>query len=194
MDYTALFKAIVMLFIISDSLGNLPLFITLTLKKTQEERKKIFRQAILTAFTILFVFALIGYLVLSFFDIKLGSFAIAGGLLLLLLGISISLGKEKELITSKSMAYVPMATPLIAGPGAITAVLLTIQTSSWLIAVLSIIIVFIITKLIFWKAESLHKLLGKNGSILISRLSGIIVSAIGIEFIINGLKMTGVIA
>ena len=194
MDYLALFKAIVMLFIISDSLGNLPVFFALTPKMNEEERKKIFSKAISTGFSILLVFAIIGYVILNFFNIKLGSFAIAGGLLLLILGIDITLGKEKEFATGKAIAYVPMATPLIAGPGAITAVLLTLNTGGWAIAIVSIIIVFLITKLIFWNADKLYKLLGKNGSLLIARLAGIIVSAIGIDFIINGLRLSGIIA
>lgn len=194
MDLTLLFKAIVMLFIISDSLGNLPVFFSLTSKLNEEERKKTFSMAIATGFGILVVFSVIGYFILNFFSIKLGSFAIAGGLLLLLLGIQIALGKEKEIAGSKSMAYVPMATPLIAGPGAITSVLLMLNTSGWNVAILAIIIVFIVTKLIFWKAERLYKLLGKNGSILIARLAGIIVSAIGIDFIINGLRLSGIVA
>lgn len=194
MDLFLLLKLVLMLFIISDAIGNLPIFISLTGGMPKKQRKKVYSQTILVSSLILVGFALIGKFLLGLFNIELSSFAIAGGVLLMILGIDIIKGKEKEYATNAAMAYVPMATPLMAGPGAMTAVLLMLGTNGWVLTILTVFIVFILNKLFFWKVDEIHNLLGENGSLLVAKLTGIIVTSIGVGFIINGIKASGIIS
>lgn len=192
-DYVLLFKSVLMLFIINDAIGNLPIFVSLTSALSKKQRKKVYSRAILVSSLILIGFALIGQFLLGLFKIELSAFAIAGGLLLLILGIDITRGKEKEYAADSSIAYVPMATPLMSGPGSMAAVLLMLGTNGWILTLLTVFIVFILNKIFFCKADKINKLLGKNGSLLVAKLMGIVVTSIGVGFIINGLRASGII-
>jgi len=187
-----LLKAILLLFMILDPPGNLPVFFGLTQGMSKKERKKIFRKTIWIGSLLLVCFAILGGFLLEVFKIKISSFSIAGGLLLLILAIDIIKGKEKQ-YESAAVAVVPMATPLLVGPGAITAVMLILHQHGYLFTLAVVAIVIALLKLFFWKAYTIYKLLGKSGSLIIAKLTGLIIAAIGVEFIINGLIILEII-
>ncbi|MEM2276395.1 MAG: MarC family protein, partial [Thermoproteota archaeon] len=180
-----LVKSIIALFIIVDPIGNVPIFIGLTSNMNREERYRTFRTAIIISFVLLNVFALAGQSILSVFNISIHSFRIAGGLLLLIISIKIlihGMWEEKHL-SSRSIGVVPIAFPLLVGPGAITLTIVNIRTAGVLITVISVMVVLLITWLILRAIEPINNFLGETGSVVISRLMAVFTAAIAIEFI-----------
>jgi len=186
----SLTKSVVSLFIIVDPLGNIPIFISLTENLRRENRRKVFNTATITGFVLLLAFALAGKEILNFFGITLQSFMIAGGILLLIIAIRILVmgGWEEPHITPESVGVVPIAVPLLAGPGAITTAIFNLQEFGILITTISIIIVFTIVWLVLRYIEPIYKVLGKNGSVVVARVMALLIAAIAIQYIINGLK------
>lgn len=184
-----LVKSIVALFIIVDPIGNVPIFMGLTSNMNRDERRKTFRTAIIISFILLNVFALAGQSILSMFNISIHSFKIAGGLLLLIISIKILLHGmwEEKHLSSKSISVVPIAFPLLVGPGAITLTIVNIQTVGLLATVISVMVVLFITWLILRAIEPINNFLGETGSVVISRLMAVFIAAIAIEFIASGI-------
>ncbi|MEM2464845.1 MAG: MarC family protein [Candidatus Bathyarchaeia archaeon] len=185
----ALTKSVISLFIIVDPLGNIPIFIGLTEGLREKERRKVFRTATITGFILLLAFAVAGNQILNVFGIKLPSFMIAGGILLLIIAIRILVvGWEEHKLTPESIGAVPIAVPLLVGPGAITTTILSLQEFNIPVTVVSVVIVFTITWLILRYIEPLYRVLGKNGSTIIARVMALLIAAIAIQYIISGLK------
>ncbi|MBS7640315.1 MAG: MarC family protein [Candidatus Bathyarchaeia archaeon] len=187
----ALTKSVISLFIIVDPLGNVPIFISLTHGMGVSERRKVFRTAAVTGFILLLAFAIAGNTILDIFGVGLPSFMIAGGILLLILAIKILvIGWEREeKMSPESIGAVPMAVPLLVGPGAITTTILSLQEYGVLVTVSSVVIVFTLTWLILRHIELLYKILGKNGSAIIARVMALLIAAIAIQYITNGLRV-----
>ena len=186
-----LIKSFISLFVVVDPFGNIPIFIGLTEKIDGEKRKKIFNTATVTSFILLLAFALVGKEILNIFGITLESFMIAGGILLLIIAIRLLVVGEWEEhdLSPESIGVVPIAVPLLAGPGAITTTIINLQSHGILITIFSVIFVFIIVWLTLRFIEPIYKVLGKNGSVVIARVMALLIAAIAIQYIIEGLKM-----
>lgn len=182
-------KAILALFIIVDPFGNIPIFIGLTEKMTQPQRRRVFRSATLTGLILLLVFALTGHQILAFFNISIYSFMIAGGLLLLIIAIKLLLeGEWREPAgTLEDLGAVPIAVPLLVGPGAITTTMLNLQDFGIPITLISVIIVFVIVWLVLRLIEPAYRVLGKSGALIIARIMALLIAAIAIQYIITGI-------
>lgn len=187
----ALTKSVISLFIIVDPLGNVPIFISLTHGMGVLERRKVFRTAAVTGFILLLAFAIAGNTILDIFGVKLPSFMVAGGILLLILAIKILvIGWEREeKMSPESVGAVPIAVPLLVGPGAITTTILSLQEYGVLVTVSSVVIVFTLTWLILRYIELLYRILGKNGSAIIARVMALLIAAIAIQYITNGIRV-----
>lgn len=180
-------KAAITLFIIVDPLGNIPIFIGLTKGMAREARMKAFRTAVVTGFILLILFALMGQQILAFFGISLYSFMIAGGILLLIISIQILVrGGWEESSTPESVGVVPIGFPLLVGPGAITTTILSLQTSGAIVAVASVLIVFITVQIILMLIDPIYKFLGSSGTLVISKLMALLTAAIAIQYILSG--------
>jgi len=186
----ALIKSVTSLFIIVDPFGNIPIFISLTEKMDKEERRRIFNTATITGFILLLLFAMAGKEILNMFGITLQSFMIAGGILLLIVAIRILIigGWEEKHLTPESLGAVPIAVPLLVGPGAITTAILNLQEFGILLTIISVILVFAIVWVILRYIEPIYRILGKNGSIIIARVMALLIAAIAVQYIVNGLK------
>ncbi|MEM1586761.1 MAG: MarC family protein [Candidatus Bathyarchaeia archaeon] len=185
----ALIKSVISLFIIVDPLGNIPIFIGLTQEIREPERRKVFRTATITGFILLLAFAVAGNQILNMFGIRLPSFMIAGGILLLIIAIRILVvGWKEHEVSPESIGAVPIAVPLLVGPGAITTTILSLQEFGVLVTVVSVVLVFTLTWLILRYIEPLYRVLGKNGSMIIARVMALLIAAIAIQYIISGLK------
>ncbi|MFB5600530.1 MAG: MarC family protein [Nitrososphaeraceae archaeon] len=186
-----LVKSIIALFVVIDPLGNVPVFIALTQKLEKKDRKAISTSAILTASILLIIFGFAGTQILDLFGITIYSFMIAGGALLFIIAIELLTYGEwrfnKTSSTSDS-GVVPIAFPLLAGPGAITTVIITYQTSGLAITIVSIIVVLLITYIILRLIHPIHRLLGNRGATVISRVFAIIIAAIAVQYIVEGFK------
>ncbi len=183
-------QAFVILFIIFDPIGNIPIFHSLTLKYETALRRKIIKTSVVVALLILVFFAVGGVFILSFFKISINEFMIAGGVLLFILAVEGLFGREEaRWISSEDVAIVPLAIPLMAGPGAIYSVIyLMAFPFGPTYALFSIITNVILQYLLLIYSDRVLKIIGKTGSTIISRIMAFILSAIAVGMIINRFK------
>ncbi|MBI4793998.1 MAG: YchE family NAAT transporter [Deltaproteobacteria bacterium] len=198
-EYVKFFAA---LLAIVNPLGAIPIFITLTGGQKDEERKKTGLMTAISVAIILVVVLFTGEFILDFFGITVGSFRVGGGILILLMAISMLHAKVSQVKqTEEEMndyadrdtgAVVPLGTPLLAGPGAISTVILYAQRHSsglhYAIMLFEIILLAVLVWLCFRAAPGIAKMLGKTGINVFTRIMGLFMAAVGVEFIANGLK------
>ena len=184
-----LLKATISLFIVVDPFGNIPIFIGLTSNMDSGRRAKAFRMAVITGFILLMIFAIAGRWVLQIFNITLYSFRIAGGILLLFLALEL-LMKEKVYakISPEESGAVPLGVPLLVGPGAITATIINLESVGFSATAIAVAIVCIITWIVLKFIEPIHRLLGKVGSMVVSKVMAMLLAAIAIQFILEGVS------
>jgi len=183
-----LVKAFIALFVVMDPAGNVPIFIAVTRAMDKEARKKELNHAVVVATLLLLLFAFLGKFVLDVLNISLDSFMVAGGILLLL--VSFDLLREHKYVVKEAgrgIGAVPIGTPLLAGPGAITTVMVIIQSRGPFVALFAILSAIIATKLILGQSERIYRVMGTEGSEVLSRVMGILVAAIAIQFIRDGI-------
>jgi multiple antibiotic resistance protein len=183
-------KATLALFIIVDPLGDIPIFMGLTENVPQSKRKKIYNTATIVGTVLLLVFAFTGTGILRLFGLSIYSFEVAGGILLLIIAIRILvLGSMHENVESpESLGAVPIAIPLLVGPGAITTTIFNIQLYSTAApAILAVLIVMAITWVILRYIDKIYKFLGKTGSLVIARVMALLIAAIAVQYILTGI-------
>lgn len=195
-------NAFVAVLVITDPLGNTPIFASLLKHYAAPERNSIIRRACIAAVAILILFTLVGSLILKIFSITIGAFRIAGGLILF--GIAshmlsaeksrtrITPGEEVEAQSKEDIAIVPLAIPLISGPGAIATVMaLQTQAASTLqtgILILAIIVSGLISYITYRYAGTFLMRIGETGINIMTRLLGLILAVMSIQFVINGIR------
>jgi multiple antibiotic resistance protein len=188
-----LIKSTIALFVVIDPVGSVPLFIALTEKMEKNERKAVSKIAIITAAALLTVFAVAGSEILTIFGITIYSFMIAGGVLLFIVSIELlthgvwrfGIGTGRE---AGESGVVPLAFPLLAGPGAITSVMISFQSAGLIVTILSISIVIVITYIILLLVNPVYKVLGRRGSMIFTRIFAVLVAAIAVQYIVEGTK------
>ena len=187
---TDLIKMTVALFIVVNPLGSVPIFVSLTQDMDKQQRKRTYHLAILTGLILLAFFALVGQNVLILFGISLDSFMIAGGILLLIVAVKLLVigGWTENLSLSESVGAVPIGCPLLVGPGAITTAILSLQSSGILVTLLSVAITFIIVWLILRFIDPIYRVLGKNGSLVITRVMALLIASIAVQYVLEGAK------
>jgi len=181
-------KAAIALFIIVDPFGNIPIFMGLTENMADAQRRKVYNVACLVGFILLLVFAFLGNEILSIFGITIESFEIAGGILLLIISIRILISgsKEEPSESPESLGAVPIAMPLLVGPGAITTTIFNLQTYTTTVAIVAVIIVISITWVILRYTSVIFRFLGKTGALVIARVMALLIAAIAIQYILTG--------
>lgn len=202
LEYTEYTKFLIGLLAIVNPLGAVPIFVALTSNSLEAERKKIAKIVVAAVLIILYVALLFGDWLLQLFGITIFSFSVGGGILILIMAISmlqarlspISQTEEeaREGEAKESVAVVPLAMPLLAGPGAISTVILYAHknngVSHYLIMALDILIVgfllWAVLKLVPW----ISRHVSQTGINIFTRIMGLILAAIAIEFIASGLK------
>jgi multiple antibiotic resistance protein len=151
------------------------------------EKKKVFSTAVLTGFFLLLVFLFAGTAILDLFNLTIDDLRIAGGILLLFFSIEILLRGKINVEHKEEIGAVPLGCPLLVGPGAITTAMVLLKIYGYAAVLSAIFVCFIIIWLILRYADFLHKVLGKNGSIILSKISAILISAIAVQFIKQGI-------
>lgn len=181
-------KAAIALFIIVDPLGDIPIFMGLTDKMPDGSRKKVYNTATLVGFVLLLIFAFTGQEILNIFDLSIYSFEVAGGLLLLIIAIRILIsGSMHENVESpESIGAVPIAIPLLVGPGAITTTIFNLQAYGTLTAILAVVIVLSLTWVILRFINQVYRVLGKTGALIIARVMALLIAAIAVQYILTG--------
>ncbi len=192
--------AFLALFFIVDPLGTIPIFVSITSQDSAQKRARTALKASAIAFLLLVFFAIFGSIVFRVFGITLSAFKIAGGILLLLTSLDMlraqpartrSSPEETEEIDEKdNMAIVPMAIPLLAGPGAIaTVMVLSARGKNWIYLtslIGSIALTCTITYVLLRLAGHVNRILGKGGITVIERIIGLLLAAIAVQFIADG--------
>jgi multiple antibiotic resistance protein len=184
-----------------DPIGNIPIFISLTANHSPQERRRTLNVAALTAIAVLVAAIFAGQPMLAMFGITISSFRVAGGIILMLMALSMlrarvspvqySPADTAETVHGEELGVVPMGIPLLAGPGAIsTVIIFAHQAGSWIdIAFLSAISVAVVavTWVAMHLADPIRHILGKTGINVITRLFGLLLTALAVEFITGGL-------
>jgi len=197
-DY--LLNAVVTLFVTLDPIGLAPIFITLTNGMTATDRRAIGVRATAVATSILVAFALFGQPLLAFLGISLAAFRIAGGLLLFWIAFEMVFERRQARKSAtveqaspdeiSHIAVVPLAIPLISGPGSISATILLASHAADTVALAGLIaVIFVLmaaTLAVFLAAAPIDRLLGATGRAVTSRLLGVILAALSIQFVADG--------
>jgi multiple antibiotic resistance protein len=201
LDFNHLIKITIALFAIVNPIGSLPIFISATDGWQKVDRAKTARVVALTVFIVLSLSAFIGDKLLDFFGISIPSFQVGGGILILLISISMMHGKQggtrqtaeeaQNLADREVIAIVPLSVPLLAGPGAISNMILSAQQHPGFLGHLSLVIPVVVISGCIWLilklADTITQQLGTIGINIITRLMGIILAAMAVEFIAHGL-------
>lgn len=195
MFYDFIKSFLLLTFILDPFLGAV-VFIALTKEMEDRERSSQAFLAISVALILLLIFLFIGKSLFAVLGISFSSFMIAGGVILLLLGIEEILGLEfSKRRTETKVAAIVIGTPLLCGPGAITSVIILSQKYGYLVPFLAVIAASALTWLILYFAHHLSRLLGERIIEVFSRVMGLLLAAIAVEYIKEGiLKMISEIA
>lgn len=198
-ELTHFLNSFISIFVIVDPFAVIPVYLGLTDRFSAESLVKIRRKATLVACVILIFFAVTGMSLFNFFGTTLPAFQIAGGLLLFKFGIE-QLGANRTRVKEEErdeglhrddISVFPLATPLLAGPGAISTVVLqsskTKSTPSLLMLCLAIVLAVALCNLVLKLGPLLYRVIGTTGLNLLTRLMGLILTAVAVQFIINGL-------
>ena len=181
-------EAFITLFVIMDPIGNIPLIIGLTKGMPIKEIKKNIDRAIFVAGVLLFVFLFFGLRIFDFFGVNPNSFQIAGGIILFAIGIMYVFGSSLKYVKSHSNDLsIPIGTPLLTGPGVIMTTMILVKESGPFVTVIAAFLTLLAAWLILMNSSRLYKILGEHWTNVISRVMGIILAAIAVEFIINGI-------
>jgi multiple antibiotic resistance protein len=196
-------KIIIALIVIIDPLGAIPIFVSLTADQSQQERKHTAYIAALSVSIILVVSCLVGEWILRLFGISIASFRVGGGILLLLMSIAMMHAKgsaakhtdteDEEAHGKEHIAVVPLAIPLLAGPGAISLAIIYAEKMTGVINKGFLLVSCVTVGFLMWGslrlALPISKLLGRTGINIATRIMGLILAAISIEFIASGAKV-----
>ncbi|MBI1934979.1 MarC family protein [Candidatus Woesearchaeota archaeon] len=181
-------EAFITLFVIMDPVGNLPIFTSMTKGMPAIEVKRNVNRSVFVAGILLFVFLFLGIRIFDFFNIDLNSFQIAGGIVLLVLGIMYVLGIQYHFSKKAGNDLsVPFGTPLLTGPGVITTAIILVKEHGPYISAAAAFLTLLATWLILTNGYRLYKILGEQWTNVISRVMGIILAAVAVEFIAKGI-------
>ena len=193
MNLRAFAEAFVTLVVIMDPLGSAPIFISLTAGRTPASRRRAALEAAAAAGGVVVVFALFGRLILDYLHVSVESLTIAGGLLLLLVALQMLRGDDMAQPETANVALVPLATPLLAGPGAIAAVMVLTRryedVPGRIGVFLGIFATVVVVAVGLMLADRIARLLGPSVIQLMTRVLGLLLSAIAVQFIVDAVKI-----
>ena len=197
-----LLKSFISLLALINPVGAVPFFLSLTAQQTDDERRRTIRIASVSVFCVMTVTTLLGQQIINFFGISVGSLEVGGGIIMLLMAINMlnaqigntrSTPEERhEAELKDNIAVVPLAIPLLTGPGSISTVIIYAANSRhWyeragLVAIGAVLafLCFVAMRL----AEPIANWIGRTGINIATRLMGLMLSALAVEFIVNGLR------
>ncbi|HZL28735.1 MAG TPA: MarC family protein [Acidobacteriaceae bacterium] len=198
------------IFFLVDPFAALPTFLAVTAGQDDSKRRKTARKASLTAFVVLTTFAVAGSFIFKMFGITLPAFEIAGGVILLLIGLDMleakrsptqeSSGETAEAASKDDVGIVPLGIPMLAGPGAITSVMVLVGQApglwSWEMGAIfgSIAITAAICYVVLGSAARVARLMGETGIRILVRIMGLLLVALAVQYFVNGMVDLGVLA
>jgi len=187
-------------FIVIDPLGNTPLFLAVTQNMRSQQRVKTALSATIIASIILLFFALLGSTLLSYLNISFPAFTIGGGIILLLISMEMLFDKRQQRkeddidFNSENVSVFPLATPIIAGPAAITSVIVSVSDmgdnlTNQSVGMISLASVLLLTFIFFFIGAKFSQLINKKVISVISRVIAIILVGLSVQYILDGIKI-----
>ncbi len=195
-DVQLFISVFVTLFVIMDPPGTVPIFLALTRSMTHAQRGRAAWQALAVAFGVIVGFAMFGQQLLTYLHVSLPALQAAGGLLLLLVAMQLLTGKDQngvpdDVEVGGNVAMVPLGTPLLAGPGAIVATMVFVHQASnggqWVALALGVVLVHACLYLAMRFATAVHRVLGDSGTLLVSRIAGLLLAAIAAQMLADAI-------
>jgi multiple antibiotic resistance protein len=182
------------LFIVIDAFGNLPFLISAGQDMDRRQQRKVVNYAVLTATIVGLVFLFLGQFILNVMGIAVEEFAIAGGIVLMVLSIRYMMtGHMVTVVKEELVAVVPIGTPLTVGPATIATLLLLAGKFPLYMVLVSFILNMLITWIIFFLSQKIARFMGQGGLTAISRVFSLLLAAIAVSMVIGGLKSLGII-
>ena len=194
LDTVLLVEVFVTLFVIMDPVGTVPIFLSLTSGRSAATARRAAWQAVAVSFLVITVFAFFGQQILSYLHISLPALQCAGGLLLLLVALELLTDNEKEptAAAGQNVALVPLGTPLLAGPGAIVAVMLFVEDvgdgPTFLAVALGIVLVHVSLWAAMRYSLPILRLIREGGVLLVTRIAGLLLSAIAVQLVADAVR------
>ena len=196
-EWTFIIKTTIALIAIVDPIGCLPLFLSLTGQHKKINKKNVVKMTAITVFIILVTSLFLGDKILNMFGISMPSFQICGGILLLIMAMSMMLGKHQVIESGQNgksdkelIAFVPLSIPLLAGPGAMSNMIIAAHQAPNFINQSFLILPCLAVSLLIWLtlsfAENISKVIGAIGTKIITRVMGLLLGSMAIEFITRG--------
>ena len=188
-DPTLFGAVFVTLSVIMDPVGNVPLFLSLTAGRTNAKRRRLAWQAVLVSLGVISLFAVLGQQILSYLGIGIPALQGAGGLLLTIVALELLTDKQDDPseVDNVNVALVPLGTPLLAGPGAIVATIVFVQKSDGIADTTAIaagiVAVHLMVFLSLFFSVAITKLIRESGIVLLTRIAGLLLSAIAVQLI-----------
>jgi multiple antibiotic resistance protein len=195
-NFIAIAKVFIPLFVVIDPIGSMVLFVSMTSSYSEIEKKEATKDAFVYGLIILVLFTLGGSILLEIMGISIMSIQIAGGIILLIMGVEMVREGDRPKSTGKTyknpdLGIVPFATPLLAGPGAISLVIILAQSGFYAVleVLASLAIIFIIVIILFLSGTKISRAIGDKSLKAVTRIFGLIVAAFAIQFIIDAVKL-----
>ena len=187
-------SVVVTLMVIMNPIGAIPIFLALTRSLTHKQRVVSARRASLVALGVIAAFAVFGQQILSYLNISLPALQGAGGLLLLLVALQLLTGQDSGVGSDAgvNVALVPPGTPLLAGPGAIVATMLAVRRADGLGGYVAVAVGLVAALVVVWLslrfAGQVHRLLRDSGTMLVTRIAGLLLSAIAVQMVADSVR------
>jgi multiple antibiotic resistance protein len=186
------------LIVIMDPLGTIPVFLGLTTGRTAKVRRRLAGQAVLVAFSVISLFAVLGRQILVYLGITVPALQAAGGLLLILVALELLTGRHQEPdeVADVNVALVPLGTPLLAGPGAIVATIVFVRDAGrgphpgtdYLAIAVGVLLVHLVLFVVLRFSVNIIRLVGESGIVLLTRIFGLLLSAIAVQLVANAVR------
>lgn len=201
MDAPAFFALFVSIFAIVNPVGTIPTFVALTANYTRLERRRVITKAVLVAAGVLLMFGLAGEIIFSVFSITIPAFRIAGGILIFKVAFDMLQGERPkadstdqeiaDALERENIGITPLGVPLLTGPGAITTVMILVANhgaaADRLLIYAAVLIVFAVAFILLLFGERLFQFMGRSGLQVFTRVMGLILAAIAVQFILTGI-------
>ena len=195
------------IFVLVDPIAAVPAFLAMTGDSDRIRRRHMAQRAAWTCFVVLLTFSLAGTFIFRLFGITLAAFKIAGGLILGMIGLDMlkarrsptkeTPGETEEGAEKEDVGIIPLGIPMLAGPGSISSVMVLMsQSPDWphaIVIVVTIAVVAILSFLVLAAADSVSSHLHETGIRILTRMMGLLLTAIAVQFVLNGLKDAGLL-
>lgn len=194
LDLALLTEVFVTLFVIMDPVGTIPVFLALTSGRSDASMRRAAWQAVAVSFAVIVTFAFFGQQILAYLHISMPALQLAGGLLLLLVALELLTGKEQEATAAANtnVALVPLGTPMMAGPGAIVATMVFSDEVDGISAFGAVALGVVGVHLALWLSMRFSlpilKLIRESGVLLVSRIAGLLLSAIAVQLVADAVR------